>query len=326
MVETSFIDYEKSSNPVLLCLGQATFAGELSDIVSAGARLLTPATVSLEERKIVATAEFIRLHSAVFNPFNKYQFVTFGGLLGLVEPLEGDRAASSIFVFGRATSVPPPRDVSSLFSRESAAFHAAMQVPDTRRKNVMALREGVLSVSRSAVPFVVISDPLEFIPPTPAEPEPDSAAPIVSPKPRVAPPQLGSIGADSPPKPQQQVAQPPFHAQVQATSQVATLPVTSPMKAARLMLKQPRKNTFFAKLKQPEAAGVVKDINVFIRNFVKHKATKPMAEQASAMQKFSEEMRKTLAAHPLWQGCSEDEAEDIVEGVEKYLAIKLFNL
>ncbi|KAL2926102.1 Vacuolar protein sorting-associated protein 9A [Bienertia sinuspersici] len=79
---------------------------------------------------------------------------------------------------------------------------------------------------------------------------------------------------------------------------------------------------FLERMRQPTAGEFVKAIKSFIVSFSNNP---PDPEKDSAaVQKFFANMESAFRAHPLWTGCSEEEIESTLEGLEKYVMTKLF--
>ena len=98
--------------------------------------------------------------------------------------------------------------------------------------------------------------------------------------------------------------------------------------AAVIARQQQRQNTFFAKLKEPGAADVVRDVNAFLKQFVARWPTLVgMQQQAECIHSFiSATHERLVTSHPLWKGCTAEEATDILEGLERLITIKLYKL
>lgn len=105
------------------------------------------------------------------------------------------------------------------------------------------------------------------------------------------------------------------------------LPVPS-SGAAVIARQQQRQNTFFAKLKEPGAADVARDVNAFLKQFVARWPTLAgMQQQAECIHSFiSATHERLVTSHPLWKGCTAEEATDILEGLERLITIKLYKL
>jgi len=264
---SDFLAFERSTNPLLLALDSRELAHELDGALAAGATLFVPQGVSFGDTASPDTLPaLLRTHSAVFNPDNRTQFATLGGLLGI---LEGDIATTgSVYVFGTTAAAMDP---AAVFAREQAHFIAAAQTPERNRHIVVVLREGKLDLAKGgSLPFLLISEPL--------------TAPL------------------------QQSQQPLLQPQVLDPVVRAT----------------PRRSTFFQKLRLPEAANVVRDLNAFARK-LGGRLPRRTQDQAAEVHGFINKLRYALiAGHPLWRSCSQEELDDIADGAEKYLTAKLF--
>ncbi|VVB13784.1 unnamed protein product [Arabis nemorensis] len=79
---------------------------------------------------------------------------------------------------------------------------------------------------------------------------------------------------------------------------------------------------FLERMRKPSAADLVKSIKSFIVSF-SNNAPDP-EKDCDAVQEFFSKMEVAFRSHPLWSGCSEEELDGAVDGLEKYVMTKLF--
>ena len=95
-----------------------------------------------------------------------------------------------------------------------------------------------------------------------------------------------------------------------------------------LIVREQRQNTFLEKIRTPEAKDVVKELSSFLRQFVlRFESLDTMKKQGDYIHEFIDSMKeKLVSSHALWKKCSAEESADIVEGLERYITIKLYKL
>ncbi|KAF3773872.1 Vacuolar sorting-associated protein 9A [Nymphaea thermarum] len=80
---------------------------------------------------------------------------------------------------------------------------------------------------------------------------------------------------------------------------------------------------FLDRMRHPSAVDLVRSIKSFIVSFSFH--AYDAERDSKKLQDFLVSMESIFRDHPLWAGATEEEIDNAVEGLEKYLMAKLFN-
>lgn len=178
---STFLDYEKANNPFISSLMRGDFPSSVSNISSLGGVLLIPQAVAFDDpvkafKKFTVTKDFIRDHTALFDPKRPLNFVTLSGLLGKCTTDDpNEKIPSGFYIFDR---VSPDKmssfideynymiisnSASIFFNSILTLFKDAERLDESKRNVNYIMRSGVLVVGTKSVPFFIIP---EILPPT----------------------------------------------------------------------------------------------------------------------------------------------------------------
>lgn len=346
MSSISFFEYEKKHNVLLNKILENENKDIISFIKQNEATVLAPQTVTLENIDI--SRDFVEAHIIISNPNNDKQWITMSGIFGLFDDKrETVRVLNSNQQLQPFDPLVPP---STLFS--SSLFENLLKSSEAQsmQNSIVVLREGHFTVDKSLIPLILISEPVMH--PKPAQ---DLVPKSISPKKTATLTSIQPANSSSPNayqtlellksssllslKPQglrdmlfqfslNGAYAPLFPESPESTSKVT--PQTSEDNKNQVIQNQNAINAslprpivpFLQKLKQPQAADIVRSLKNFLNNFVST-SPRPLQIQGKIVRDFLHELYFKIIEHPLWKDSDEDEQDQIQEGLEKYVMNRL---
>lgn len=85
-----------------------------------------------------------------------------------------------------------------------------------------------------------------------------------------------------------------------------------------------RHKIFFQKMAHPSATDLVKNIKRFVALFNAKAVVTEGDQDVTTIRDFLNHTEEVICKHPLWRGASDEELDDMREGLEKYILTKLY--
>jgi len=322
---SSFFDYERDNNRLLKLIREnPSYKDVLNFVTINEASILAPQNVTLDNVSI--TRSFIETHVVLINPNDQNQFVSMNGILGVISP---EQETLHIISFAHhSPSFNPLVDLKILFDSEKDLFKNYVVNP--KASHIHALRRGQVNFDgKSLVSLILISEPLSYDGcdwknvksaeqtqqqlkthrKTESKDFLSFTSRAVGMKPKGLRDFLKQFGTQ--------------------TSSAPLFPETQESEAeiekrnAKENSGSQKANTFFSKLKQPQATDIVKSIKSFIANYL-NQPHESMKEQSFKIHSYLSTLETVIHGHPLWKDATDEELDGVSEGLEKYVLTKVY--